>query len=172
MQARSVKIFAVALAMLLATAARAGEPTCSGTLSGAVKGKFKCQVNVSRKANGAIMLSIRPASLPKGVTAFKPGDIAIPAPGITASYPLATLTSAQILLTSAKHVTFAADKGKGKGAQPRGELVLELKSVEAIDTSLPGDHPGSKARVTGKLTAKLVPTVATSDAPINLVINF
>jgi hypothetical protein len=160
-------IHAILLAVILSPiAAFAADPgssprACSVAVSGAVTAMLECKVDVVTRADGSMKITLSPKKLPKGVKAFIVGEFDLPRPAIPGSYPMDKLTSARIVLTSAKHITFVAERPKAKGskapAPARGEVTL------VVETTRPGSHDPaaghqSAATASGSYKARLAPS--------------
>jgi hypothetical protein len=147
---------------------------CSGTISGAVTGKFDCKVGVVGRGDGSIRLTLSPTKLPKSVKALIAGEMDVPAPAKPGVYKLDQLTGAKVVLTSAKHATFIAERPKGTSAAPaparRGEVTLTLDSVQRGEPGETSPHRPATA-VRGSYKAKLVPENGTG-SPVEVEVKF
>jgi len=106
-----------------AAAADSGEPvTCTGTLSGAVKGRFTCQVTVAIDGE-KVSFRIVPLDAVAGVRVLVPADFALAAPLRPQSYARDSITagSAVVELEGGNRYT-----ASGR----RGEVTLALDSAE------------------------------------------
>ena len=151
MLVRSTFATALALALSLAGAsARAADQACTVSVAGPVKASFKCKIDFITRGDGAVRILITPVKLPKSVKAIIPGELELPSPVQAQVYPFDRLTNAKVILTTATHATFSAEKTK---KDSRGDLKVTLTKVENV---APGHdiHPS----LSGKMEARLVPS--------------
>jgi hypothetical protein len=139
---------ASAVALLLAApAAKAQDPQCSGTLSGAVQGAFDCTVTMEKAGPGTISLALAPAAKVAGTRAFAPGAIQLRGPLAARTYASGDLVRGKASLTTTKGRAFAATAG----ASGRGEVTLTIANLERY-AQLPGRYVAN-----GTYRARLVP---------------
>jgi hypothetical protein len=131
---------------------------CTVTLSGAVKGSFKCQMGI-RTAKQGVVFSVTPGKLPPNIPAFMAGPIELAGTVKPGTYGTASIKAGRVLLNDSNHVSFGAEVGK----PPRGELTLTLKSVEM---------KGHDATAKGTLVAKLVSADAKNPGEVAVTIKF
>ncbi len=144
---------------------------CSGTLSGAVSGKFTCRADI-RPHGQVLRIAFTPEKLPKSVGAFIPGELEVPAPFQAKEYDLSSMKSAQVLLSTKKHQSFAAGKtapkkAPGQAAAPepqvQGDITVKLDSVK---------DEGHSAVAKGTMTARLVPSKPGEKGEVRVVVKF
>lgn len=134
---------AAALAVALPLDARPA-PACSGSISGSVKGKFRCTVRVQVEGESSY-LTIEPTGPVKGVPAFWPGSFQVAGALAAKTYRLEDMEAARASVAAEGGTLYTATKTTGR----RGEAALHL-------TQVPG---GAKtgAAVRGRYRARLVP---------------
>jgi len=142
-----MRLQAAALALALhASAAHAGSPSCSGTLSGAVKGAFSCTVEAAVNAAGNVRLVIAAEAPPAGVKTLVPAELEIPGPPAAGTHTLKTLVGARASVSTAAGASWSAAKAK----RNRGEVSLALESLERERSA------GDALTVSGSFHARLV----------------
>jgi hypothetical protein len=172
------------LAVLAAEQASGAKPvttapaarSCTGTVSGAVVAKFNCTVSVVPRGDGSMKLTFAPTKLPKGLKAFIVGEFDVPGPVVPGTYPFDRLTSAKVVLTSSRHVTYVAERAKRKSAEPptagtrRGEIALTIDSIQRVKGEENSPH-GAVAGAAGSYKARLVPSAGTG-SEVNVDVRF
>jgi hypothetical protein len=140
------RLLLLVLALLLAPpGVRAAERRCSGKLSGAVKGTFRCTVTATAGPEGRGYLVITPEGPVEGARAFSPGAFELAGPLAAGSYDLASLVAARSSLITDDGALFSATRT----TSARGEATLTLRSVEQL---------GGKTVAGGALRARLLPS--------------
>jgi len=154
------RIAALSLALLLPARAPAAVPadaTCTGTLAGAAKAEFACEVRATYDET-TVTLVITAQEPIDGVKSLQPLVMTVPAPLGMKIYTLATATEAASQATLATGEAYQA-----KGA--RGEVTLAVESIERYAT------PRKWLNVKGTLTARLAP-VGAAKGELHLEIRF
>lgn len=121
--------FAVTCALSLpAEPARAEAPTCTGTLSGAVEGTFKCGLVVRDLGDGTAVLEFRLLEKPDTVDAFFPGNWIIPGEPAVRAYPFSDLGQGRTSLIVVKSGTLYSAQ---RSSTDRGDVTVVLSTVKA-----------------------------------------
>lgn len=104
----------------------AAPPTCSGTLSGSVTGKFDCEVSVTAGEDGAFFLVIAPTSRVDGVPSLVPGSFEVTGLLAPGTYRLEDLGMGKAAVAAEGGTLYTATRTTGQ----RGEVKLVLSKVE------------------------------------------
>lgn len=156
---------AVAAALLALAAApgdRAPAPRCSGTLSGAVRGRFACVAEVARSEDGKLLLVITPKGPIPGVPSYAPGAFELPEPLNPGTYTLADLGAGRASVAAEGGALYTATKT----SSTRGEVTLVLRSVRRSQKGPPGYV------VRGTYSARLVPAGAGREGTVVVDVRF
>ncbi|HUL60259.1 MAG TPA: hypothetical protein VLU43_13335 [Anaeromyxobacteraceae bacterium] len=97
-------------------------PACSGTLSGAVEGKFECTATLARGPGGKAVFVVAPRSFPDGVPSYDPGAFEVPEPVSARTYTLDTLGHGMARVAVESGTLYTATKTSSQ----RGEVTLTL----------------------------------------------
>jgi len=154
------RIAALSLALLLPSRAPAAVPadaTCTGTLAGAAKAEFACDVQATYDET-TVTIVITAQEPIDGVKSLQPLVMTLPAPLAMKTHTLATAIEAQSQATLASGEAYQA-----KGA--RGEVALAVEAIER--------YAGQRRwlNIKGTLTARLAP-VAGAKGELHLEIRY
>ncbi len=127
--------------------ASAGDPTCQGSLSGAVSGTFSCDAAVVESRDGEATFVVQPRGPVPGVPAYAPGAFRLPRPVRAGSFTLDDLGMGKASVAAEGGTLYTATKTTGR----RGEVLLTLRSA-ARDPKTPGAWV-----VHGTYRARLIP---------------
>jgi hypothetical protein len=130
------RCFAAALLSLFVfstSPARAADPAsapvdtgCKGTLVGALKATFSCDVAVVKKADGVVTFTVKPRSPVKGLKAFEPATFSINPPISVHTYSHRDLVAGSSSATTDAGKKFSATEKLGS----RGDIEVQVTSAE------------------------------------------
>ncbi len=165
--ARTLSLAIAAALALAAGAVRAADPApagCTGTLSGAVTGTFKCGVLVRDLEDGTAVLEIKLVEKPDTLDAFFPGNWILPGGPKVQAYPFEVLGHGRSSLIVVEGGTLYSAQ---RSSSERGEVTIVLTRVTPQKTK-----PATWA-VGGSLRATLPPAASLNKkAPIVLDVRF
>jgi hypothetical protein len=151
----------LSLALCLPAVAAAAVPadaTCTGTLAGAVKAEFACEVQATYDETKVTIV----IAAVDGVSGVKTGPevrLVVPYPLQLTTYTLATATEGEARVEVAPGQAYAA-----VGA--RGELSVSIDAAERYGT------PRRRYNAKGVLTARLAPATPGAKGEVHLEVRF
>ena len=157
---RTLATLAAALAAPLSGLAAA--PECRGTISGEVRGDFRCAAAITTTDDGTRVFEIRALDAIEGVPAYAPGAFEVPGPVSARTYTLDELGMGRASVAAEGGTLFTAQKTSSQ----RGEVTLVLASVRPE-----GRVPGAYA-VHGTYRARLLPAGAGKKGEVVVEVRF
>jgi len=159
----SARALILVLSLAAAAAASAKDlAPCKGELSGAVKGTFRCAVEVRDGGDGVVTLGVTALEPVAGVQSLAPGGFQLPGPLKARTYTLADVVNGRVAVIAADGVLYSATRTTGT----RGEATLALREVKRLA------QPAGAWAVRGRLEARLKPSGSPRADEIVLVVEF
>lgn len=164
MTPRALVLSLAAAVALAAGAAQAAEPIpCTGTLSGAATGTFKCGLVVRDLGDGTAVLEIVHKEKTEGVRAFTPGGWIIPGTPAKRTYAFADLGQGRSsLILEADGTLFSAQRTSAE----RGDVTLVLTNAKAAPKA-----PGTW-EVSGSFKATLLAAASRRTDAVTVEVKF
>lgn len=157
---RALAVLAALLAMQ--GAGFASEPVCSGSLSGAVKARFRCSVSIAPGGDDAMVFEIRATDRLEGVPGYSPGAFELPAKAAVRTYTLDDLGMGRASVAAEGGTLFTASKTSSQ----RGEVTIVLKSV-TTDPNVKGGYVAH-----GTYRARLLPVGGGKEGEVVVEVSF
>lgn len=140
--------------------AAAAQPSCTGSLSGAVAARFDCTVTVALAGDGRTYATISPTAPVEGLPGFAPGSFDVTAVLRPGTWKLDDLGMGKASVAAPGGTLFTATRTTGQ----RGEVTLVWKRLKKLD--------GGRWGVSGSYRARLLPVGAGKTGEVLVAVDF